>query len=311
MSRKRKKYSQFTQSALLNTLTYQMWCDRLTDLALARFTWGNIPDTIDPRFLELTLLESGHCLWYLDDVVGRFLALPAVLSGEWDVYNTPLYRTARASNGYFWNGDINNSVIIYNNYLRTPAFPTIELYAYRLAELERTIDTNVKAQKTPVLLQGTESQRLSLINLYMQYDGNQPFIFGNKDNALDGVTVINTGAPLVAPQLTILKHQYFNEYLSYLGIENSNEDKKERLVANEVGSNYGNVEMSRRTALQSRQDAAEKINKMFGLDISVEFNSNLSTLVNAAFQGLPMSIPDDSRYIDDYNRDEKEGDAVE
>lgn len=282
--RKRKDYSQFAQSAALNSQTYEMWLDYLTEIAVSRFKWDNIPATIDQRFLELTLFSMGFAVWFRDPVMGTDIALTSTLSGEWDVYNVPIYRTAFAANGYNVSDLTNtNSVLIFNNYLRTASEDVAALYALRLTELDRTVDVNVKAQKTPVLISATENQRLSALNLYKEYDGNQPFIFGTRDGSFDPLNVMKTDAPYVADKLTILKHQIFNEYLTRMGIENSNEDKRERLVANEVNSNYGIVEMSRRSALEMRQKACKEINAMFGLDISVSFNSGLASQLNAAF----------------------------
>ena len=81
-------------------------------------------------------------------------------------------------------------------------------------------------------------------------------------------------------KLQILKHQIWNEALTFCGIENSNADKKERLVSDEVGSNYGNIEAQRNVMLNARRQAVKKINKMFGTNIEVGFRSNLLTMVN-------------------------------
>ena len=114
----------------------------------------------------------------------------------------------------------------------------------------------------------------------MQYDGNEPFIFGDKNLDIEGIKSLDIGSPFVADKLQILKHQIWNEALTFLGIENSNQDKKERLVSDEVGSNYGNVEAQRNVMLNARRQAVKKINSMFGTDINVKFRSNLATMVN-------------------------------
>ena len=114
----------------------------------------------------------------------------------------------------------------------------------------------------------------------MKYDGNEPFIFGNKNLDLEDIKTLDTKAPYVADKLETLKHSIWNEALTFLGIENSNQDKRERLVADEVASNYGNVEAQRNIFLNARQIAADKINQMFGLDIKVSFNSDIKTMVN-------------------------------
>lgn len=260
------------ESAALNDKTYLDYYYRLTELAINMFEWKNLPPSVDERFLELTLYSTGMAIFFEDEVLS-YLALTTAIGGNLDVYRIPTIRRAYATNGY--NRELNNenSVLIFNNFLRQPSMLSIELYARRLYEIERTIDVNVKAQKTPVLIQGTEQQRLTLKNLYMQYDGNEPFIFGDKNLDLQGVKAISTQAPYVADKLQILKRQIWGEALTYLGIENANTEKRERLITDEVTSNLGSVEAQRYTKLNARRQAAKKINEMFGLNIEVDFRA--------------------------------------
>lgn len=276
MGRKKKRWP----SAQLNNQTYIDYYQRLMEFAINMFEWKNLPPTVDERFLELTLYEKGYCLYFNDEVVGN-LALTCTIGGMLDVYRIPTERRAFAVNGYNKICTSQDSVLIFNNYLHTPTILTIELFARRLYEIERTIDVNVKAQKTPTLVLASEQQRLTLKNLYMQYDGNEPFIFGDKDMEFDGIKCLKTDAPYVADKLQVLKHQIWNEALTFCGIENSNQDKKERLVADEVGSNYGNIEAQRNVMLNERRQAADKINRMFGTNIEVGFRSSLNTMVNS------------------------------
>lgn len=267
------------QSAELNNKTYIDYYNRLMELALNVFEWENLPPSVDERFLELTLYEMGYCLYFNDEIIGN-LALTCTIGGRLDVYRIPVMRRAYAVNGYNKMCSAKDSVLIYNNYLHTPTQLTIELFARRLYEIERAIDVNVKAQKTPTLILSSEQQRLSMRNLYMQYDGNEPFIFGDKNMDIEGIKSLKTDAPFVADKLENLKHQIWNEALTFCGIENSNQDKKERLVSDEVGSNYGNIEAQRNVMLNARKQAVKKINSMFGTNIDVHFRSNLATMVN-------------------------------
>lgn len=267
------------QSAELNNKTYIDYYNRLMELALNVFEWENLPPSVDERFLELTLYEMGYCLYFNDEIIGN-LALTCTIGGQLDVYRIPVLRRAYAVNGYNKMCSAKDSVLIFNNYLHTPTQLTIELFARRLYEIERAIDVNVKAQKTPTLILSSEQQRLSMKNLYMQYDGNEPFIFGDKNMDIEGIKSLKTDAPFVADKLENLKHQIWNEALTFCGIENSNQDKKERLVSDEVGSNYGNIEAQRNVMLNARKQAVKKINAMFGTNIDVHFRSNLATMVN-------------------------------
>lgn len=280
---KRKKW----ESAYLNNAVYLNWYNLLKNIAVNRFKYDGIPETIDTRFLEMELCETGRICYFRDDIIGD-LVLPCTLSSGFNVYGIPKrYDIYSNYNGYHTFRTIKNSVIIFNNYTHTPTKPIIRDFARRFYEIDRAIDVNVKAQKTPIALLSSEKQRLTMKNLYMQYDGNEPFIFGDKDLLnLNDIKSINTNAPYVSDKMTILKHQLLNEFLSIMGIENSNEDKRERLVADEVGSNYGLVEMQRNVALNARKQAIEKINAMFNTNITVSFNTSLQTMINGYESGV-------------------------
>ena len=266
-------------SAIENNITYIDYYTRLKELALNVFEWHNLPDTIDERFLELTLYEMGYCLYFNDENIGN-LALTCTIGGELSVYRIPIFRNAYSVNGYYKECTSKDSVLIFNNYLHTPTDLTIRLYAKRLYEIQRTIDVNVVSQKTPILILTDEKERLTMKNVYMQYDGNQPVIYGSNSFDPSRMQVLKTDAPYVSDKLIILLHQVWNEALTFLGIENSNADKRERLVSDEVSANYGHIEAQRNVMLNARKQACDKINRMFGTNISVSFRSNMKTLVN-------------------------------
>lgn len=263
--------------AELNYATYYDYLTRLIEVAINIYEWHGLPETVDERFLELTLFSQGLAVFFEDEVMG-FVATQSMIGGNLDIYRIPDWRTAYAVNGYNRQLSSKDSVLIFNNYLRTPSFQTIDLFAQRLAELERTIEVNVKAQKTPVLIECDEKQKLTMKNLYTQYDGNSPAIYTSKGVDMNSIRVLKTDAPYVGDKLQILKRQIWNEAMTYLGVENSNTEKKERMVTDEISSNLGSVESQRYVKLNARRQAARKINTMFGLDISVDFRSNTTTI---------------------------------
>lgn len=261
----------------LNRWTYNYFYDRLCELAMSVFKWENLPDTIDERFLELTLLESGYCLFFKDEVIG-YLALPCRLGGELDVYRIPINRSAYATNDYRCDCTKQNSTLIFNNYAHTATIDYVRLFARRLANCERTVDVNVNAQKTPVMILSSDKQRQTMKQLYMRYDGNYPFIMGNKDLDTTGVKSLSTQAPYVADKLTELKQSIWSEALTWLGISNLNLTKKERLISDEVNTNMGFVNTQRFTRLNARQQACNEINRKFGLNVSVSFREDTAII---------------------------------
>lgn len=270
----RRKHDIFDESMVLNNLTYRQYLNRLTELAISMFEWKNLPDTVDARYLELHLFETGCMVYFKDEVIGD-LCLDCIVNGRLDVYGNPLLRRAYSEyNNYQKLLKYNNSVIIWNNYLHGNSILDVEMFARRLYNIDRIIDVNANAQKTPVLLQGTEKQRLTLLNLYKEYDGNAPFIFGDKNLDLNSLKALSTNAPYVCDKLYQLKTQIWNEALTYLGISNINIQKKERLISDEVTRNQGGTIASRYSRLESRRQAAEKINDMFGTNIEVNYRTD-------------------------------------
>lgn len=273
-----RRKTNFWESAVMNNATYIQYYNRLIELSIATFDWTGLPDTIDPRFLELTLFKYGQAVFFEDEVMG-YLALTNAVQGGFDVYGYPVASRAYSPyNNYQKNLTLDDSVIIYNNYLRTPSSLDVEVFAKRLYNLDRVIDVNANAQKTPVLIKCAETQRLTMKNLYKEFDGNSPVIFG--DNGLNDAnfTVLSTEAPYVADRIYQLKTQIWNEALTYLGISNINVQKKERLITDEVSRNMGGVIASRYSRLNARQNACEKINKMFGLNVWCEYRDDYREL---------------------------------
>lgn len=273
----RKRDIQFGESAYMNNRTYMQYYNRLTELALSMFEWKNLPKTVDQRFLEMCLFSDGMCVFFEDEVLG-YLGLRCMIGGRLNVYQIPTDRKAYATNGYQKELDGTNSVIIFNNYLHTNSMLDVEMFSKRLYNLDRAIDVNANAQKTPVLIQCDESQRLTMKNLYKQYEGNEPFIFGSKGLDANGLKVLQTGAPYVADKLYELKTQIWNEALTYLGISNINVVKKERMITDEVTRNQGGTVASRYSRLESRRQACKQINEMFGLDIWVEYREDFQDI---------------------------------
>lgn len=264
---------QLEEENFLNAWTTIDYLNRLKEYALNMFEWINLPKTVDARFIELVLFEEGKINFFEDKLIG-FLALRVNESGKQNVYNEFNKKYIYANNGFSRVRNLRNSVTIYNNYLRTPTYTTVNLYAIRLARVTRAIDLNIEAQKTPILITCPENQKLSLKNVYEQYKGNAPVIYTDSEFNLDSVKVLKTDAPFVVDKLTLYKHDIWNEVMTFLGVNNSNQDKKERLVANEVDANDEQIEQARFNMLDARKDACKKINDMFGLNIDVKFRND-------------------------------------
>ncbi len=274
--------AQNAETFLTNQDTATMFMWRLMSLGISVFQWKNLPDGIDERMLEFWLLRDGFVGFFFDEMLKSdekrrapegYAVLPMMIGGTWDIYEYPTDRTAYSVNGLNYECTEENSVIIFNNYLRVPMWLTLWQYAYRMAEVQRTIDINCKQQRTARVIRCDEKQRLTYLNAAKEVDEGRNWVHGDKNLDLDAFQVFDITSPYVGNDMQIYKHQLWNEALTYLGIENVNTDKKERLISDEVVNNMGDVEAERFTRLNARKQACEQINDLFGLDIDVEFRS--------------------------------------
>lgn len=265
-----------------NNWAYRLYFERLMELGISMFEWKNLPKSVDPRFLELVLFGDGAAVFFKDEGLvteeepdAGYLALRVMFGAPLTVYNIPTYRRAYASNSYQMQLNEKNSVIIWNNMLHTNTYPIVRKYAKRLWDLDCSIDVNAKAQKTPVLVLADNESRMTMKNLYMQYDGNMPFIYGYPDQVNpNSLKALNTQAPYVADKLQALKTSLWNEVLTALGITNVSYQKKERMITDEVVRAQGGTIASRYSRLNARREAAAQINDMFGLNIEVDFRAD-------------------------------------
>lgn len=264
----------------LNTATfYTHYYNRLMELSMVMFEWSNVPDTVDIRFLEKTLFLDGKAVFFEDDVIGK-LGLKCTTEGGFNVYGEPIKRRAYADNGYSVNLTDENSIVIWNNFLHTSSQADIRIFARRLANIDATIDINMNAQKTPVLIRCSEQQRLTMLNMYAKYQGNEPFIFGDSKLDMNNMQVFTTGAPYIVDKLREEKNQTLNEALTYLGISSTNTTKRERMITDEVIRNQGGTIASRYSRLDMRRQACAKINKMFGLNLNCDYREDYRELAD-------------------------------
>jgi hypothetical protein len=270
------EYRNFANVAGKNNATYLDYYERLRLLALSRFQWLNLPKTMDERFLERTLYSCGLGAFVFDDDLG-FINLKCTPSNSLNIYENATEYTcfSLTYNKKFKEDDL---VLVRNNLDNLPTDMTIQLFAERLANAERIIDVNINAQKTPVLLKCPENLRLTLKNLYMQYDGNEPFIFGDKELDIDTLAVLKTDAPYVADKIAEYKRNLWSDALTFLGLNNVATEKGERLITDEVNANNEMVSLSAETMLLTRKKACEDFNEKFNMNIDVKlrtFNNKL------------------------------------
>ena len=322
MKRKPNQNYKFNDSLELNEATYFDYLNRFRRIALSMFEWVNLPKTMNARYLEQCLFFFGQAALIKDEKYG-FINTKCAGSGYVNIYGLPSkfncfsydYKTMR--NLYIGLNPAdtdtekeerqnNECILVMNNWDRVPTSGSMELFAWRLYLAQRSCDVNISAQRFPVMVVGDEKQRLMLENLYNQYNGNQPFIFGNKNQLnSDMLKVMNTEAPYVVDKITEYKKEIFNEALTFLGINNVSVKKKERLTENESSENNELVNLNLQAMLAPRLEACRQFNELFGLtgtdkEISVRVRSDLENIIKKE-QSIVSDYMDNGQIDDEEN----------
>lgn len=258
---------------MANNMTFSYYYYKLMLIARSLFKWKNLPNNMDERWIENYLFRSGKCIFYKDPNMG-FMVAGLAQEGSINCYGDPTSVYPVAENYVYSgkkliNGD--NCYVIRNNDLMLPNFPLVRHYSYKLTNIDRAIDVNIEAQKTPIVVKCSDRQRLSLKNAINQRKDNEPVIWTAEEaNIGEMINTLELNPPMVFKDLQTQKHMVLNEVFTDLGINNANMDKRERMVANEVEANNEQVKASEDVMLKVREEACRQINRIFGLNISVE-----------------------------------------
>lgn len=281
----------FRDAILMNNDTYIDYLERMKKICLSMFEWENLPESMNARFLEMCLFYNGQAALLYDDDYG-YINTMAADGGYINIYGLPTelncysYRFNQRRSLYMTDTGEEKGrecILVMNTYERVPTSASISLFAYRLAEAQRTADVNIKAQRTPILITTDQKQYFTLKKMYEEYDGNTPAIFADKNLITpDALKALKTDAPFIAQDIMDYKREIWNEFLSFIGVNNLAE-KRERLINSEVDSNNELINLNLQAFLIPRKEACKQFNEKYGLmgkkAINVKVRSDLYNII--------------------------------
>jgi len=242
------------------------------NLAINRFTWVNLPQGLTSEQMEFLLIHHGQLMCFNDKYYGT-LFLPCMGTSDINVYGLPTeYRVMGENGKYNKTVNIEDGVLIRNNPLGTSDIPTLEIFAKRIDDIEMTQDVNLFQQCMPKLILADEDSKLTAKNIIDKIRKFKFVIFGKSTlvNNIKTSDVLDTSSPFILDKLQQQKVDLKNELLTYLGINNNNNIKKERMIVDEVNANNEYTAINLDLMFDLRERACKEINEKFGLNIKVE-----------------------------------------
>ena len=277
-------------SQISNFKTMMMYRRQLQTLAENVFEFINLPEYIDVSYLNGVLLRQGSIAFFMDEVLG-LLALPYTNMGTLDVYGRPKTIQVYGSNGYSRQLKQGEFVIMYDNNGRYPLLLDIQQSSERIALCKRVIDINIAQQKTPRIWLTNSDKKKTVEDLLNDYDGNVETVLAYDNVNLDDVNAVCEPAPYIADKVDLHLEKEWAEFFRLIGIANLVEQKKERLIQDEMTASLGGTIASRYSRYEPRVRALKEINKKWGLDIKVRY-----------YDGIPTT----EKEVDDYIESKEE-----
>lgn len=258
----------------LNDIMVMDMFSRITNIALSRFKWINLPRTCNERALEMTLFFYGKALFFYDPNFG-LMHTPFTDNSEYNIYYESTIRNAFSFN-YNHTYNIDDSVIIRNNITQTPDYFTVWNFVPKIADAIRAIDVHTNSLKRPFIMYCSEKERTTYQRILKSISDNEIAIIGKKMPDDKGIGVLEVAKESYLADFWANVKNYLNQIYSSLGIRNSYSEKKERMIVSEVEGEGNAIRHTLQSALNARKEACIAINTMFkdqlDAEVSVEAN---------------------------------------
>ena len=260
------------RSQITNLSTTRMYRREMLNLAQNVFEFENMPEYIDICYLNRTLLFNGSIAFFYDDVLKSVIALPYDVLGNLDIYGRPLTIMARSANGrYYRRLERDEFVIMYDNNGRYPIYSDIIQMSERIAMCVRTQDVNLVQQRTPRIWKTNKDKEYTVKNMINEIDGMMENVVTYDSIDIDDIGAVQAPAPYVTDKIDLHLDKLWAEFYRLIGVANLQEQKRERVIVDEMTASQGGTIASRYSRFEPRAKAIKEINKKWGLDINVRY----------------------------------------
>ena len=261
-----------------NSTTYFYYMDMLFRKAMSIYKFENVPNNWDYDYFVSVLLSLGF-ICVTDTALG-IIPLRCGLTGI-NVYNHPT--TAIIANNVLGNLertiDEDCTIIKMSHTYRSDIMPICDRYATLLSECDSSISVNLMNSKVAfIALCSSKQVAASMKLMYDEISSGKPAVFvkGDQING-DNILYNHVKENFIAGDVQLLKRKLMSEFLTEIGVNNTNTDKRERLTDNEVEANNGEIQLNAGYWFDNIKEGIEQTNKMFGLNIEVKLKNTFNT----------------------------------
>lgn len=258
----------------------QIWITRIMEMASSAIGWKGLPGSVDEVYLEKLLTTNGSAIIVKDKELDKYLVGQNASTGQLDIYGYPTQRSVIFRNGVQAFYSIEDSVIIYNNVMRSGELWIYEIFANDLANIDMAVRVNINSQKTMPIIPSSLQQSLTAKNLYHDIEENQGYRIID-ENSMDiekfrSALQFDNRQSFTSDNMMVVQREIWNRVLTFVGINNPNVEKRERVNVQETNSNLQEVIAMRRNRINSRMRGCQLIREQWGLNVSAAYYGDLS-----------------------------------
>lgn len=260
-----------------NSTSFWFYVRALFRKAMSIYELSGMPEEWDLDYFMSVLFSQGF-LTITDTAMG-VLPLKCGVSGI-NVFNHPT--TVIVANpvlGNFSRTIDEDCVLVKLSYDYRGLMDIVYRYATMLAECDNSISVNLMNSKVAFIgLVESKAQANSMKLMYDKISSGEPAVFvkGSQING-DQILYNHVKENFIASDIQILKRKIMSEFLTEIGVNNANTDKRERLTDNEVEANDSEIQLNAGYWLEQIREGLNKANKMFGLNLAIELKNTFNT----------------------------------
>lgn len=239
------------------------------------FEFSGIPDTWDYDYFLTRLFIDGH-IAVTDTEIG-VIPLRCGITGV-NVFEHPT--TAIFANPVLGNfqrdlfGDDpkTSCALIKLQYDYTGVMPIVYKYAALLSECDISINVNLRNSKVAFIgFVDSKQQSATMEKLFTEIESGKPAVYVKKADALsqNDIYYNHVKETYIANDVQLLKQSIINDFLTEVGLNNANTDKRERLIVDEVNANDEEIRANVQHWLDTMDEGIRRANSLFGLNLNV------------------------------------------
>lgn len=288
--------------------TYFKWLKDIINTKVSMFKYKNLPGTLTSQIMETSLLFRNYLCFYYDKRLQEVVLCCYRFGGDYDLYYKPVTVDLLTISGRPLAVQVpyEDIIPVRDNDMDIIPFLTLNAWIGKVIDAEKTLDILVRLVRFPTVISGSKEQATMLKKLLEKNLNYEGFVIGDKTLG-DVLQQNDIKLPTTLEEMYSIMEKYRNMALASMGIYGV-DNKRERLIANEVQSNNDYVDFVYQGMLNQRQEFVKLANEKWGLNIELveSYDLNKTAEMKLEAEGQGMIAKEEAKYDEKGGKDNEQ-----